>query len=44
VPLVLGPIPDADIAADTYTADFSFSVDPILYRGGVGIRFHWLGR
>jgi hypothetical protein len=37
-------VPDAAIAADNYSADFHFSVDPVVYRGGVGIRFHWLGR
>jgi hypothetical protein len=37
-PTSLGRIP-----ADTYRANWSFSVDPWLYRAGVGIRFSWLG-
>ncbi len=37
-------IPDADIGADTYDAEINFGVHPVAYRGGVGIRFHWLGR
>jgi hypothetical protein len=32
------------IPADTYTANWSFSADPWIYRAGVGIRFSWLGR
>jgi hypothetical protein len=43
-PGVFEPAPDADIGADTYTADFEFGVDDWAYRAGVGIRFHWLGR
>jgi hypothetical protein len=35
--------PYGEIPADTYTAEWSFEVDPWLYRAGVGIRFHWLG-
>lgn len=38
--------PDAlrAVQPDTYTAQFQFGVDPVAYRAGVGIRFHWLGR
>lgn len=45
-PPVPGPPPLAPnrIPADTYSANWSFEVDPWLYRAGVGIRFHWLGR
>lgn len=32
------------IPADTYTADWSFSVDPWMFRGGLGVRFSWLGK
>jgi hypothetical protein len=28
---------------DTYVADWSFEVDPWIYRAGLGIRIHWLG-
>ena len=51
---VLTPVLDADFrygndvpledTADTYSADWSFEVDDWGYRGGLGIRFHWLGR
>lgn len=44
LPNVLKPIPEANIGADTYTARFTFGVSPVVYRGGLGIRFHWLGR
>lgn len=43
------PIPTAGrvvrppIPADTYTANWSHSVDPWIFRAGVGIRFSWLG-
>lgn len=53
-PMQLEPVPGAHqkifgflvrpMEADTYDAEFEFSVDPIVYRGGLGIRFHWLGR
>jgi hypothetical protein len=32
------------IPADTYSANWSWSADPWIYRAGVGIRFSWLGR
>jgi hypothetical protein len=28
----------------TYTADWSFEVHPWMFRAGLGMRFHWLGR
>lgn len=28
---------------DTYTADWSFEVDPWVYRGWIGVRLRWLG-
>ena len=28
---------------DTYVANWSFEVDPWIYRAGLGVRFHWLG-
>ncbi len=28
---------------DTYTADWSFEIDPWIYRAGLGFRIHWLG-
>jgi hypothetical protein len=31
------------LPADTYTASWSFEVDPWLFRAGVGVRFHWFG-
>jgi hypothetical protein len=29
---------------DTYAANWSFEVDPWIYRAGLGLRIHWLGR
>jgi hypothetical protein len=29
---------------ETYTADWSFEADPWIFRAGVGLRLHWLGR
>ena len=37
----IGPDPVGDPV--TYHADFSFRVDPWLYRAGLGFRFAWLG-
>ena len=28
---------------ETFTANWSFEVDPWMYRVGLGLRFHWLG-
>lgn len=50
----VGPVPGAGVlipntspfgpfGKDTYTADWSFAVNPWAYRGGIGIRFHWIG-
>jgi hypothetical protein len=30
--------------ADTYRANWSFQTDKWIYRAGIGVRFHWLGR
>lgn len=35
--------PDTLGAAVQYDADFSFEVDPVIWRANLGIRFHWLG-
>jgi hypothetical protein len=32
-----------DLGADTYNGDWSYEVDPWLYRARVGLRFQWLG-
>jgi hypothetical protein len=34
---------DDDLGQDTFTANWSFEVDPWMYRAGLGLRFHWLG-
>lgn len=36
--------PPYALPADTYTANWSYEVDPWLYRGRVGLRFSWLGK
>lgn len=35
--------PSQGLAPDTYNAAFTWSADPWLFRGGVGLRLHWLG-
>ena len=44
----LPPAPDPGsnpngLPADTYTATWTFSTSPWLFRGAIGIRFEWLG-
>lgn len=43
-PPSLVPVPEPAIGDDDYSADFSFQVEPWVYRGHVGVRFNWLGR
>jgi hypothetical protein len=37
------PTPARGLPADTYTANWTFEVDPWLIRGAVGFRLHWYG-
>ena len=32
------------IRSDVYKADFEWQADKWIYRAGIGLRFHWLGR
>jgi hypothetical protein len=32
-----------NLPLDVYTADWEHEIEPWMYRGGLGIRFHWLG-
>jgi hypothetical protein len=37
------PFDGASLPANTFTAKWSFEVDPWMYRAGLGLRLHWLG-
>jgi hypothetical protein len=37
------PFNAAFLPANTFTAKWSFEVDPWMYRAGLGLRLHWLG-
>jgi hypothetical protein len=34
---------EVSLPENTFTANWSFEVDPWMYRAGLGLRFHWLG-
>jgi len=36
-------VPARGLPEDTYSANWSFEVDPWFYRANVGLRFHWIG-
>jgi hypothetical protein len=42
--LIPNVYPFGPFGPDTYTASWSFEVEEWAYRGGLGIRLHWLGR